>query len=267
MSIEHVVMYSGGIGSYSAAARVLAEHGPDRVRLLFADTLVEDPDLYRFLRDSATELGTELVTVTDGRTPFQVFRDRRFIGNSRTAHCSTELKVRPCRAWLDEHAPTATVYVGIDWTEAHRLPAIVRGWAPNPVHAPLTEPPLLDRAGMLAELDRAGIDPPRAYREGFPHNNCLQQGCVRGGIAYWRHLLRVRPDAYAHAEAAELDLRDYLDTDATILTETTNGEPHRLSLTDLRERVQAQGALFDELDWGGCGCFTDADAPAGTPAP
>jgi hypothetical protein len=75
----HVVQYSGGIGSWATAMRVAQRHGTDGLVLLAADTKVEDPDLWRFVTDSAAHLGVEPVVVTDGRTPWQVFADQRFL--------------------------------------------------------------------------------------------------------------------------------------------------------------------------------------------
>ncbi|UVK58909.1 PAPS reductase-like domain protein [Mycobacterium phage Leozinho] len=125
--MKHIVMFSGGIGSWAAAKRVTDTHGPENVTLLFADTagdgtepfLGEDPDCYRFIRESAAQLGANLVWLKEGRNIWQVFHDRRFLGNSRQANCSTELKQKPCRAWLNEHCDPqdTTVYIGIDWSE------------------------------------------------------------------------------------------------------------------------------------------------------
>lgn len=42
--MKHVVMFSGGIGSWAAAKRVAAEHGTADLTLLFTDTLIEDAD-------------------------------------------------------------------------------------------------------------------------------------------------------------------------------------------------------------------------------
>jgi hypothetical protein len=50
-----------------------------RTRGKLADTKVEDPDLWRFLHDSAAEIGVPPTVVPDGRTPFEVFRDVRFL--------------------------------------------------------------------------------------------------------------------------------------------------------------------------------------------
>jgi hypothetical protein len=256
--MKHVVMFSGGAGSWAAAKRVAAEYGTADLILLFADTRVEDRDTYRFLHEAASEVGGELVIVCDGRTPFEVFNSERFLGNSRLAACSHVLKQRPCRAWVERHCQRdgATVYVGIDWTEGHRLPAVERGWAPWPVVAPLSSPPYLDKHALLAAVRAAGLRPPADYAIGLPHANCGAQGCVRGGQAYWMRLLQSRPEVYRRTEQSEQDLRRRLGADVAILTDRTGGQRRPLTLRELRERAEV-GDRFDQLDFGACGCFTD----------
>ena len=231
----HVVQYSGGIGSWAATQRVIAEHGTANLVLLFADTLVEDHDLYRFLDDSAAQFGVPVTRVADGRTPFEVYRDRRFLGNSLLAPCSSFLKQRPARAWLDEHAdPDDTVvYVGLDWAEPKRLPGVVRGWSPWRVEFPMCDPPLLSKQDMLAACLAAGVKPPRLYDLGFSHNNCGGV-CVRAGQKHWRHLLSVFPDRYAQAEQLEQEMRGMLGNVA-ILKRRKAGVSQPLTLTKLRE--------------------------------
>jgi hypothetical protein len=232
----HVVQYSGGIGSWAATQRVIAEHGTADLVLLVADTRVEDPDLWRFVHDSTVHIGVPPTIVADGRTPFEVFHDQRFLGNSRLAPRSAILKQRAARAWLDQHAdPADTVlYVGIDWSEARRTPAIVNGWAPWTVPFPMCEPPFLSKADMLDAARAAGLTPPRLYELGFSHNNC-GGACVRGGQKHWLHLLEVFPDRYAQAEAAEQQLRAELG-DVAILRERRGGVSRPLTLTELRRR-------------------------------
>jgi hypothetical protein len=261
--MNHVVMFSGGIGSWATASRVATDHGTDDLTLLFADTLVEDPDTYRFLRESARQVGGTLVEVADGRTPFQVFHDDHFLGNARLANCSKYLKQQPCRDWLETNCdPTdTTVYVGIDWTETHRMPAIVAGWQPYPVRAPLTEPPYHAKSQMVENARRAGLTPPAAYADGFPHANCLDQGCVRGGQAYWERLLRAKPDVFARTEQAEQDIRrTEWGRDAAMLRSRVGGESRPLTLTEFRETLERQPSMFDGDEWGGCGCFTEVAA-------
>ncbi|WP_075737685.1 hypothetical protein [Streptomyces acidiscabies] len=236
----HVVQFSGGIGSWAAAQRVTAEHGTRDLVLLFADTLVEDEDLYRFLDDAAQQIGVPITRVADGRTPFEVFRQRRFLGNSRLAPCSDFLKQRPCRAWLEAHAdPADTVlHTGIDWSEERRVPAIVRGWAPWTVSFPMCDPPYVTKEQMLDAARTAGLEPPRLYALGFAHNNCGSV-CVRGGHKHWAHVLEVFPERYAEAERQEAELRAELG-DVAILRERTGGHSRPLTLTELRERQESR---------------------------
>lgn len=254
-------MFSGGITSWAVARRVVDQHGSDAVTLLFADTSIEHEDLYRFVHESAARLGAELVWLRDGRTPFDVFRQVRFIGNDRAAPCSRELKQKPCRAWIDEHCDpdTTTIYVGIDWSEIHRLAPIRRAYLPWQVEAPLTEPPYSDKRNLLDECREWGVEPCVMYRQGFPHANC-GGGCVRAGHAAWAHLLRADPAQFASWEQAEADLRGELGQ-GSILADRAGGGPRRaLSLTQFRERADDDAlALFDLDDWGGCGCFTEQE--------
>ena len=234
----HVVQFSGGIGSWAAAMRVAEEYGTDNLILLAADTKAEDPDLWRFVADAGAYFGVDPVIVADGRTPWQVFTDQRFIGNSRIAPCSLHLKQKPCRRWLTEHTdPDRTaLYVGIDWSEQRRVPAIVRGWSPWTVRFPMCEPPYLSKDQMLEWATAVGLTPPRLYEQGFAHNNCFGV-CVRAGQRQWLHLLKVAPERYLAAEAHEDELRHSLGVVA-ILKERRAGVSYPLPLRELRHRAQ-----------------------------
>lgn len=260
--MRHVVSFSGGVGSWLAAKRVVAQHGTADAVLLFTDTLIEDPDLYRFLDEAAADVGAPLVRITEGRTPFEVFRDVRFQGNNRVDPCSRVLKREPADAWLVANCdPAATVvYVGIDWTEEHRFTRLAArkaeaGWT---YRAPLCEAPFLSKPQMFDALAAAGIRRPRLYDLGFAHNNC-GGGCIKAGQAHWALLLRTLPEVYARWEAEEQGMRDMLAADVTILRDRTGGQSRPLSLAAFRERVQA-GQCYDLFEWGGCGCFVDGDA-------
>lgn len=277
--MKHVVMFSGGLGSWATAKRVAAEHGTDDLWLVFADVggahtsphMGEDADTYRFIAEAAADVGGTLITLNEGRDIWQVFHDNRFLGNSRLANCSKFLKQQPCREWLDANCDPddTTVYVGIDWTESHRLTAIERAYLPFKAEAPLIEPPYLTKDDIKAACVQAGIAIPRLYEAGFPHNNC-GGFCVRAGQAQFRRLLEVHPDRYAYHEAKEQELREYLGADVAVLRDRSTpkggwvpGATPRtpgsvpLTLRRFRERVETQPALTDDFDWGGCGCFVD----------
>jgi hypothetical protein len=57
MTIEnkenHVVFFSGGLGSFATTLRVIEKHGTENLTLMFTDTLIEDHDLYRFLIETS----------------------------------------------------------------------------------------------------------------------------------------------------------------------------------------------------------------------
>lgn len=254
---RHVVFYSGGIGSWAAARRVVDKHGAGSVDLLFTDTLIEDEDLYRFLRESSSNLGARLITIAEGRTPWQVFRDKRFIANPRVDICSRVLKRELSEKWLKKNRTpeNTTLYVGIDWTEQHRLTRMQARWLPWKVEGPLCEPPLLHKRDLLKLSSDAGIEPPRLYGMGFPHNNC-GGFCVKAGQAHFRLLLETMPERYAAHEKEEEEMREFLGKDVAILRQTVNGATKPLTLRALRRRIEGN-AQIDLFDWGGCGCFSD----------
>lgn len=252
--MRRVVMFSGGITSWAVARLVVERYGTAGVTLLFADTLVEEPIQVGILDDAAADVGVPVTRVADGRTPWEVFRDKRIIGNTKIAPCSHLLKQKPCRDWLDANARPADtiVYVGIDWTETHRLPAIIAGHAPYPVEAPLAEPPYTDKETWFAIAAVRGLRAPSLYEKGFSHNNC-GGACVRGGQAQWRRLLVEFPERYAENEAQENALREHLGKDVAVLRDRRGGRTRPLTLTALRKRDQCD---VDMTDIGGCGCYT-----------
>lgn len=218
--MRHVVMCSGGGGSYAAAKKLTKTLGSPP-ELLFADTLIEDEDLYRFLvescadilglpgavaglrgmlgdippldaldarkvhlsrlRASACAVLPGLHWIADGRTPWEVFRDEKFVGNTRVASCSHLLKQDTSRAWLETHCLPAetTIYLGIHWSEMDRFTGnkAKKGardlWLPWKCRAPLCELPFEPYLQMFVDMGAAGIAKPRLYEMGFAHNNCF----------------------------------------------------------------------------------------------
>ena len=273
--MTHVVFFSGGIASWGTAERVKESLGEaDELILLFTDTLIEDPDLYRFLKETAADLGGELVWLTEGRDPWQVFFDVRLLGNTRADPCSRILKRELSRKWVEENCTPedTTLYVGIDWTEMHRCEAIERNWKPYTVRFPLCDSPWLTRLDLIEVLRRRGIEPPALYAHGFPHNNC-GGFCIKAGQGQFKMLLEGGPHLYAYHEAKEQEFREFIGKDVSILRDRTGGDTQPLTMKAFRERIEA-GLLeqCDLLEWGGCGCFTDYEdeppqAALATPEP
>jgi 3'-phosphoadenosine 5'-phosphosulfate sulfotransferase (PAPS reductase)/FAD synthetase len=251
-SHKHVVSFSGGVCSFWAAARVIEKHGAANTTLLFADTLIEDEDLYRFNREASAYLGVPITRIADGRNPWEVMRDVRMIANSAIDPCSKHLKRQLLDRWHREHCleMTTTIYLGLDWTEGHRLKRTRAALAPWNVEAPMMWEPFWDKTRMFCELTKIGIEPPRLYKMGFPHNNC-GGFCVKAGQAHFAHLLRTMPDRYRWHEEQEAKMRELVGDHSII---RMKGQP--VSLREFRELIEA-GKEYDPLEWGGCGCAVD----------
>ncbi len=261
--MKHIIFFSGGIGSYYAAKRIIEKHGKDSVMLLFTDTKMEDSDLYRFLEDSSKKLDVELIKIADGRTPWDVAFDKRFLPNSRVAPCSHVLKQEMARKYIEEHfkPDECILYLGIDWTEQHRKIAPTKNWAPYKVEFPMCDEPYLTKQDMLNKLEtEEGIEIPNLYKLGFSHNNC-GGFCFRAGIGHFKHLLEKDPDLYKFHENKEQEIREFLERDdIAILRRTKNRKKYNMTLKELREDLEKQGtqlSMEDLDDIGGCGCFVD----------
>lgn len=259
-------MFSGGLASWATGKRVAAVHGTNNLILLFADTLMEDEDLYRFLPQAAANIGGELVIITEGRDPWQVFFDVRFLGNTRADPCSKILKRKFMRSWLKDHCDPAetTVYMGYDWTEEHRVETTRKHMKPWHVEAPLTKPPYRMKEQLGEEARALGIEPPRLYSLGFLHNNC-GGFCIKAGQAQFARLLHTMPDRYRYHERREQELREHLDKNVAVLRDRRGGRTKPMTMRAFRERLERDAGAFDKHDWGGCGCFsgplTESAAP------
>lgn len=256
--MKHIVFYSGGAGSYATAKRVVEKYGNENVILLFTDTKTEDPDLYRFIEETTLLLGCEMVWLEDGRDIWEVFKDQRFLGNSRIAPCTHILKQKSSKKWVKENfePDECILYLGIDWSEAHRTKAPRKNWAPYQVEYPLCEEPYITKQDILDELLIAGIKTPYLYTLGFSHNNCGGV-CVKAGQGQWAMLLEKLPERFLNAERKEQEIREYLKADVSILSRTKNGVKTPFTLTQLREQYEEDKKQLDLFDMGGCGCFVD----------
>lgn len=110
--MNHIVSFSSGLSSAVTASLVL-ERYPDAY-VVFMDTLAEDEDNYRFLNDWCEVFEPKnFIRLCDGRTPLQVFEDRKIIPNQKIAPCTFELKLKPFYNWLLTLSGESTIYKGI----------------------------------------------------------------------------------------------------------------------------------------------------------
>jgi len=268
--MKWIVNFSGGLCSLFASLREIERHGRANVINLFADTLYENQDLHDFLRRSEDVTGVPVTRISYGLNPWQLFRKEGMIGNNGSPICSIRLKREPLNAWMESRynladdqsafsfLPNATVTLGFDWTELHRVTDFQVEHPTWRLSAPMTEAPYWDKCRMIGEAEKLGFVTPEAYVLGFPHNNCGMV-CVRAGISHFVHLHKVKPKRYLEAERDELETIKYLTDKGcssahfTILRDRRGGTSKPLSLRDLRLRIES-GEQFPRDEWGGCGC-------------
>lgn len=248
MSAPIVVNISGGIASW-ACARVLVDAG-ERPTLLFADTNMEDEDLYRFLGDASENLGIPITRIADGRNPWEVFRDTGYIGNTRVDPCSKTLKRQLLDKWHRANA-SGRIAIGLTIGEESRAARVA-------IHLPLAVFPLInakiDKEACFAMAERAGLRLPRLYDMGFEHNNC-GGFCIKAGHGQFRRLLETMPERFAYHEQQEAALRARLG-DVSILRDRRGGITRPLPLAEFRRRVQAD-ECEDAVGGQGCSCMED----------
>lgn len=267
--MKRIVNFSGGLCSFWSGYRTIQQVGRQNTILLFADTLYEHPDLYEFNQRAEEILNVPITRISEGFTPWQLFAREGLIGNDRLPICSTKLKREPLNAWMAQRfeldkrqenffKPPATVVLGFDWTESHRVDDF-QAQHPNwRVRAPMTEEPYWDKCRMITEAERLGFKTPSLYVLGFPHNNC-GGFCVKAGITHFVHLHTVLPARFLECEQEEQDCQQVLkdrgvsNWQFTVLKDRRGGETRPLSLRDLRLRIES-GEKFSKIEWGGCGC-------------
>lgn len=241
----HVAMFSGGAASAYVAYRMIQTYGKENCILFFTNTLWEDEDNYRFMEEVAEYIGIEITERIDGRTPEEVFYDYRFLGNSRLAKCSEELKVRQTIMFIeelrDEHNLEPILYFGIGPHEKHRADNLREFYKHVPLEPVETRFPMIET--FTSDIDvksiiqnEWGIRLPRMYELGFAHANCGGR-CVRGGFHHYAQLYKIWPDRYKEQEEMEERFRAHFQKDVSILKK--DGKP--FTLKEYRELMEKEG--------------------------
>lgn len=258
MRMKHIVSYSGGLGSAITAKALVDVYGKEHVTLLFADTKTEDDDLYRFNTDVQCLLQCEFITIQDGRDVWEVFEDVKFIGNSRIDPCSKLLKRDLIKKWIhSNYSPEeCNIWVGIDYSEEHRLPPVIQNNLPYTYRSWFIENDII-LFSYLKELwcKEYNIEIPRLYKMGFSHNNC-GGFCVKGGLGHFKNLWEKLPEVYLENEMREEALIARNPKLRPFLKKMIKGKIYYLTMKQYREKYLMLGNISEEdkLDFGGCGC-------------
>ena len=231
------------------------------------------------LRARTTAALPGLIWLVEGRDPIEVFRDRRFIGNSGVDPCSEALKRLPLADWRAANChrvgelfgPPDAFTVGIGEHEQHRFYGdskslgILRanaadGWLYEAPLIALNEALLRGEQFsadilrlLLAPLDEFGIRRARLYLQGYLHNNC-GGFCCKAGQAHWANRFRIQPERFAYDAMWERKLREFLGADVAMLTDRRGGDKKPMPLDTFAERLRAQPDREFQYQPGESGC-------------
>ena len=236
------------------------------------------------LRERAVDALPGLVWLVEGRDPWEMFRDRRFLGNTQVDLCSRIGKREVADAWRIEHCrregelfgPPDHFAVGIGFDERHRFEDdaggglrpryLADGWL---YHAPLIEAEIAANNGgrnhlalLLAPVEQLGVPGQRMYRQGYKHGNC-GGFCIKAGMAHWANRYRVAPERFAYDAMMERKLGAYLGAPVSILTDRRGGTGKKpMTLEAFARRLRAEPGRKYEYQPGesGCGCMTEQAA-------
>lgn len=255
--MHYIVSLSGGVASAVAADRAIQRYGRENVTLWMADTNFEDEDLWRFVYACLDRWAGALVIYRDGRTPLEVAEDKQIIPNSHIAPCSFELKIKPFLGFLKDHAKPVTVLLGLDWKEQQRMAAPRKNYEALDgvtVDYPLMWQPIEFRPYQDVVRDW-GIEPPRLYAMGAPHNNCGLR-CVKQGMREWQRLKVHFPERFAEMRDWELAQRAKGGPRAnfSMLKDRSDGISIPLTLAALEQRAIPQDDEPSTDDMFACMC-------------
>jgi len=226
-----------------------------------------DPDWRAFLANLRAKAAIdvpELIWLVEGRDPWEVYRDERFVGNSSADPCSKILKRQILDKWRKANCtPEDTFAVGIDAGEHHRLDGLaarmaLQGWH---FHSPLLDDDLGYRYPVIAHgpLEDLGVVPPALYALDYKHGNCGGM-CCKAGLAHWANRRRVQPRRFHYDRMMERKVREYIGNPAaTFLRDRRGGITKPLSLDAFDARLRASPELSYKYEPGssGCGCALD----------
>ncbi len=243
-------MFSGGASSAYVAYKMVQQYGKENCILFFTDTLWEDEDNYRFMEEIAQYIGIDITYRINGRSPEDIFFHMGYLGNSRLAKCSEELKVKETVLFteeLREQGYEPILFFGIGPHEKHRAVNLKDFYEHFPLEPVETRFPLIEiykgdvDAKTIIENEWK-IKLPNMYHLGFSHANCGGR-CVRGGFKHYALLYKVWPERYKEQEDMEEKFRNKFNKNVSILKK----EKGPYTLKQLRERFVIEPEYLEYL--------------------
>ena len=206
----------------------------------------ERADNRRFLHDVEKWIGRKIEIAINDKYPNcdaeEVWIDRQYISGPKGAPCTVELK-KEARYQFEIKNKIDWHVLGFTADEQVRFDRFVKGERAN------TLPVLID-AGMTKQdcydlLIAKGIEPPDAYKLGYPNANC--EGCVKASSPeYWNHVRLISPDVF----------KDRAELSRKIGARLVRYNGKRIFLDELPENAKGRPLKQMTLE---CGIFCDTE--------
>lgn len=235
-----VSQFSCGAASAVATMLAIADHGSANVRIINAFLAREDSDNRRFLADCEVWFGKKIEVFADtkyGADPFDVFRRKRFIKGKHGAPCTGALKRSVLNAAV---SASDTFILGYTIEEVGRVNKFLDANNGRKIITPLIDRNLT-KEDCFAIIDRAGIELPRPYRQGYKNANCRH--CPKGGQAYHQNCREDFPESFAEL----VQIQDVIGPGSYFLRFRSG--PRKGERMSLRELPAGRGDMKSEPDF------------------
>lgn len=216
-----ICWWSGGVTSAVACKKAIELFGLDRCRIIMIDTRNEDGDTYRFKNNCEVWYEKEIESISAIPEKYSaiwdVWRKHKSLNTANGAICSTQLKRKVREDWQKNNKFTYQVFgYEFDTREFKRaLSMTLNHEKIKPIYPLLMFG--LSKKDCLDICEKERLKVPRAYKWGFHNNNCMQTGCVQGGIGYWQKMHSAFPDLYKKMAKMEHELTDAKGEPVTML--------------------------------------------------
>lgn len=227
-----IAWWSGGVTSAVACKWALDTY--QHVEIVFIDTHNEDPDTYRFLKDSEVWYGRKIKTITSKyKNITEVWDKYKTLNTAHGAICSSELKRTPRIHYQDLNKHFAQIF-GFDISEKERHRNMRLNYPEINNISPLIELGLT-KQDCIKILKEAKIQVPNMYKRGYNNNNCFMTGCIRGGIGYWQKIQREEPEKFDAMAQREHRYTKSKKEPVTVLRIKKGGEIHPCFLKPFKD--------------------------------
>jgi 3'-phosphoadenosine 5'-phosphosulfate sulfotransferase (PAPS reductase)/FAD synthetase len=218
-----IAWWSGGVTSAVACKMALDMFGIENVRLIFIDTFNEDQDTYRFKSDCERWYGKDIESISSNRYKCitDVWEQNKSLNVAHGAVCSDRLKTVVRKEFLKSHKYYNNIF-GYDIDEPKRAKSMALNYPEIKPVFPLLFAGLTKK-DCIRLLNQEGLTIPRAYEYGLNNNNCLNTGCVQGGIGYWQLMRKLFPEKFEKMAAMEHKLTDVKGEPVTMLKDQSKG--------------------------------------------